>query len=268
MAEKRLTKEIAEQFLADDESVNLEEFTDLDDDAAEILSRFKGDLELNGLTSLSDAASESLSEHKASLEMAGLTQLSDSAAKCLSRHSGNALSLGGYHRTTFDAVTAQMIRDTTDGSSLSGDISPTAVMHLTEYKGSLSLDIATLNSGDSPEWAKALSEFGKRPEQRLFLAPTARMEEVLEQKDLRDWAAFEECFDVPGIAFAVSERSHLHLNEICDRLERLVIETGMRKLWSVAIENNDNGGGSDHFYFIGEEPEVLETMTRLPDKTE
>ena len=34
MGEKRLTKEIAEQFLADKDSVDLEEFTDLDDDAA------------------------------------------------------------------------------------------------------------------------------------------------------------------------------------------------------------------------------------------
>jgi hypothetical protein len=34
MTEKRLTKEIAEQFLADDKSVDLREFTEVDDDAA------------------------------------------------------------------------------------------------------------------------------------------------------------------------------------------------------------------------------------------
>ena len=33
MAEKRLTKEIAEQFLADDESVDLCDFMELNDDA-------------------------------------------------------------------------------------------------------------------------------------------------------------------------------------------------------------------------------------------
>jgi hypothetical protein len=34
MTEKRLTKELAEQFLADDKSVDLREFTEVDDDAA------------------------------------------------------------------------------------------------------------------------------------------------------------------------------------------------------------------------------------------
>ena len=65
MAEKRLTKEIAEQFLADDESVDLNEFTELDDDAAESLSKHEGSLSLDGLTSLSDAVAESLVKHKA-----------------------------------------------------------------------------------------------------------------------------------------------------------------------------------------------------------
>ena len=37
MAEKRLTKEIADQFLADDKSVDLREFTEVDDDAATAL---------------------------------------------------------------------------------------------------------------------------------------------------------------------------------------------------------------------------------------
>jgi len=37
MTEKRLTKELAEQFLADDKSVDLREFTEVDDDAATAL---------------------------------------------------------------------------------------------------------------------------------------------------------------------------------------------------------------------------------------
>jgi len=57
MAENVLTKEIAEQFLADEDSVDLSEFTELDDDAAESLGKHTGDyLYLDGLTSLSDAA--------------------------------------------------------------------------------------------------------------------------------------------------------------------------------------------------------------------
>ena len=89
MAEKRLTRQIAEQFLADDESVDLSEFTEVDDDAAESLSKHEGGLSLDGLTSLSDAAAESLSKHKGSwLGLDGLTNLSDAAAESLSKHEG------------------------------------------------------------------------------------------------------------------------------------------------------------------------------------
>ena len=64
MAEKRLTTEIAEQFLADTYSVDLREFTEVDDDAAESLSKYEVDLNLKRLRSLSDAAAESLSKHE------------------------------------------------------------------------------------------------------------------------------------------------------------------------------------------------------------
>jgi len=63
MAEKRLTKEIAEEFLADGKRpTHLTAFTELDDEAAESLSKHEGWLCLNGLTSLSDAAAESHSK--------------------------------------------------------------------------------------------------------------------------------------------------------------------------------------------------------------
>ena len=55
MAEKRLTKEIAEELLADYGFMDLSEFTELDDDAVESLSKHEGDLYLYlaGLTTLS-----------------------------------------------------------------------------------------------------------------------------------------------------------------------------------------------------------------------
>ncbi|MFP6675386.1 MAG: SEL1-like repeat protein [Pirellulaceae bacterium] len=55
---KVLTKEIAEQFLEDDESVDLSEFAAIEDEAAESLSKHEGGLSLGGLTSLSDVAAE------------------------------------------------------------------------------------------------------------------------------------------------------------------------------------------------------------------
>ena len=61
---KILTNKIAEQFLTDPEEVELDEFTSIEDEAAKLLSKFKGDLELFEITKLSDAAAESLSKHK------------------------------------------------------------------------------------------------------------------------------------------------------------------------------------------------------------
>ena len=87
--ENVLTKEIVEQYLAD-EDVDLEEFTELDDDVAESLSKYTGHLELNGLTSLSDAAAESLSKHEGHLSLDPdpplLRHLPISAAVILRQH--------------------------------------------------------------------------------------------------------------------------------------------------------------------------------------
>ncbi|MCH2025294.1 MAG: hypothetical protein MK172_06085 [Verrucomicrobiales bacterium] len=61
----------------------------LSDEAAEGLSKFKGEyISLNGLTKLSDAAAESLSKHKGYLHLKGLTKLSDAAAESLSKYKG------------------------------------------------------------------------------------------------------------------------------------------------------------------------------------
>ena len=83
--EKVLTKDIAEQFLADEDSVDLDEFTAIEDDAAEILGKHEDNLYLKGLTSLSDAAAESLSKHKGELSI-DLDELPESAAEILRQH--------------------------------------------------------------------------------------------------------------------------------------------------------------------------------------
>ncbi|WP_417385724.1 hypothetical protein, partial [Gimesia sp.] len=64
-----ITKEIAEQFLADTDSVNLNAFTAIEDAAAESLSKHRGALDLRGLTweCLSNAAAESLCKHQGGL---------------------------------------------------------------------------------------------------------------------------------------------------------------------------------------------------------
>jgi hypothetical protein len=78
--------------------------TSLSNEAAEILSRHKGELWLNGLKSLSDAAAESLSRHKGEvLSLNGLTSVSDEVAESLSKHRG-FLCLEGLKTLPEDAI--------------------------------------------------------------------------------------------------------------------------------------------------------------------
>ena len=83
--EKVLTKEIAEQFLKNVNSVKLSEFTAVEDEAAESLSKYEGWLYLDGLTSLSDAAAESLSKYRGNLYLS-LGKIPESAAAILRQH--------------------------------------------------------------------------------------------------------------------------------------------------------------------------------------
>ena len=65
---KVLTKEIAQEFLADEDSHDLCEFEAIDGAAVQSLGKHKGDLDLSGLTELSDAAAESLSKHEGKID--------------------------------------------------------------------------------------------------------------------------------------------------------------------------------------------------------
>jgi hypothetical protein len=86
---KVLTKEIAEKFLADEESVDLSEFTAIEDEAAKSLSKHKGDLWLEGIEELSDEAAKGLAALKEQeLHIEGVTRLSDKAAKTLTTLDG------------------------------------------------------------------------------------------------------------------------------------------------------------------------------------
>jgi len=91
---KVLTKEIAEEFVVKGHSENLGGFGKIEDEAAEILAKYRGqELRLDCLSKISDAAAESLSKHKgnggrALIYLTGLSELSDAAAESLSKHTG------------------------------------------------------------------------------------------------------------------------------------------------------------------------------------
>ena len=59
-----MSKVLTKEYLTDVDSPWLSEFTGIDDDAAEYLSKQEDSLYLGGLTELSDAAAESLSKHR------------------------------------------------------------------------------------------------------------------------------------------------------------------------------------------------------------
>ena len=91
---KLLTKELAEQFLSNPSSVDLREFTAVEEQASETLAKHKGWLDLNGLTKLSDQAAEALGKREGDLSLMSLTSLSDHAAQALEWYHGS-LSLDG-----------------------------------------------------------------------------------------------------------------------------------------------------------------------------
>jgi hypothetical protein len=89
--EKVLTKEIAEQHIASQEP-DLSEYTTINDDAAEALAAFEGELLLDDLNAISDQSAQLLSKHKGYLQIdyafddTTNMDLSDKAAEFLASH--------------------------------------------------------------------------------------------------------------------------------------------------------------------------------------
>jgi len=115
MRKKILTLTIAEQYLADSDSVELDSYSCIEDSAAAALAKFKGGLDLSGLRSLSETAAQNLADHKRALDLGGLKRLSHEAAYALRKHKG-PLGLSGLT-----------------------SLSDAAAKHLSEYAGSVYL---------------------------------------------------------------------------------------------------------------------------------
>ena len=147
MAEKRLTTQVAESFLADSASVNLSVFTTLDDDAAEILSKHRGRLRLFGL-------SRSLSKHKGNICLYGLESLSHEVADGILRHKGelelvsvtNLSDKAAEHLTHYDGYQILL------GSLVS--LSDSAARTLAKYPGELDVDLDALPSAAAEQLRK------------------------------------------------------------------------------------------------------------------
>lgn len=161
--ERLLTKSIAKELMREpvDDVLEIDDFTDIELAAAEVLSAFCGEeasfdglervsceameqligmrrayLSFDGLTELPDEVAELLANHEGpGLSLRGLTELSPSAAHSLSQHDGE-LFLRIPHLSD-DAVAALVNHQ---GSLLLQDLcelTPTAAKHLASYVGSL-----------------------------------------------------------------------------------------------------------------------------------
>ena len=105
--QKVLTKEIAEEFIKDDSSVELEEFESIDDAAAVVLGSYQPEISdgllLSGLVNLSDVGAENLAKAKCDIDLSGLFAPTDSAIVFLSKHTGK-LDLSGLAKLSPQAA--------------------------------------------------------------------------------------------------------------------------------------------------------------------
>ena len=134
MSMERITKKIAEKFLRNQNSVDLREATSIDDDAAEALSKHRGDyLILYGLKEISDVTAESLSKYQGELILSGLTSLSDAAAQSFSKHEGG-LDLADVGVLS-DAAVVALAKSKGELRIGVSEVSESAVKALVEHEG-------------------------------------------------------------------------------------------------------------------------------------
>lgn len=195
-----LTKEIAENFLNDPESVDLSDFTALEDSAADVLAKSTKCLTLSSLEMLSDAAAKALATHDPKDERSGLS-----------------------------TVTLDIGLNCSDVT-----LSPQALRVLSFYKGTLAIGVDLSEKRADPKWQEAIALFDSRQDKRLFVAFTDEMESVLEGKDRSDLEASEAVFDW------VFETGAGHsCVDVFQWFKNLIEDCGNRTLWWGIGEDSD-----------------------------
>lgn len=139
-----ITKHVADHWLTDPAAVSLSTFRLLDDEAAQVLAKHKGDLYLEGLEELSKASASHLSGVGGDLVLDGLATLDDDVAEALAAHQGN-LFLNGLPALSDNAARAFAAHE--GGLWLDGlaHLSDEAAAALAQHGGDLSLGITTLS---------------------------------------------------------------------------------------------------------------------------
>ncbi len=152
----RLTRQVAERFVADPTAMELSKFSSLDDDAAEVLSKYGGDeLGLEGLVSITEAAIDLLSKYEGVLNLEGLASLSDSQAESLAKCKGRGVRLNGL--TAISDKQAEILSRHPGFLNLNGisEISESQVENLSQHRGvSLTLGLKSLTDAQAESLSK------------------------------------------------------------------------------------------------------------------
>ena len=139
MSKVVLTKEIAQQFIADEDSVDLSEFTSIEDNAAAVLGTLCSEfcyLDLRGLGRISDDSIKSLVKCRVQvLCLDGIAEINDHAAKCLSA-CDSKLRLHGVQKLSDTALENLANRD--KGTDLNYELTKRIIT----FRGPLTQEIA------------------------------------------------------------------------------------------------------------------------------
>jgi len=150
---KVLTAKIAQKAVARD-NCDLNEYTEIEDAAAEVLAGYEGYIKLDGISQLSESLARNLANHKGGISLSGVENLTEETAALLSKGQGS-LSLNGL--TTLSKNAALHLIQRSGSLYLNGlkDISEELLRILASHKEALALVSFTKLS---PENARILSE--------------------------------------------------------------------------------------------------------------
>lgn len=270
-----LTKEVAEQFVADSDAVDLNTFTAIADNAAALLANHKFEvfgayLSLDGLKSLSASSAAALASHDGDLSLCGLETLSPEIAAALAKHT-HRLQLGGLATLSDEAAEALALHRPTSvrfnlqakptlsvgGYNGECELTPRGLRALAMYSGCLELSCDFSDKSEELEWAEPLRMFHARQDQRLFKSFSSTIWEALEQKDvselreLADWTFSEAHGKTPW--------------EVFDEFKDLMSACGNRTVWLHVFDEDDEP--KPFYLFVGDEDALVRRIETLPDKT-
>jgi len=135
--ENVLTAKIAQKAVARGDC-DLNEYTTIEDAAAEVLAGYEGYIELDGISRLSEHLARSLAKHKGGLSLGGISSLSEETSAILSKRQGS-IALDGLKKLSNES--ALHLTECPEGLYLNGlaDISDELLAILAKHKEALGL---------------------------------------------------------------------------------------------------------------------------------